>query len=121
MIRYSPHGHGATHVPQKILDDALASQIAQALHSSLGQSAQPTFGVGHNRGPPLASEAQVLTVAEFCNSFRVSRSHLYELFREGLGPRVFRVGNSLRISKTAASEWVAEQEARAEAKKEQAA
>jgi predicted DNA-binding transcriptional regulator AlpA len=93
----------------KILEDALADQIKKALHSSLGQSAQPTFGdVRH--GPLLVSEPQVFTISEFCSSYKISRSHLYELFRDGLGPRIFKVGNSLRVTKAAAAAWVAARE-----------
>jgi AraC-like DNA-binding protein len=100
MSAWKPGGRAVS----KILEAALAREIKKALYSSLGQAAQPTFGDVRNRGPPLASE--VYTISEFCNAFRVSRSHLYELFRDGLGPRIFNVGNSLRVTKMAAAEWV---------------
>jgi hypothetical protein len=96
---------------QKILEAALADQIAKALHSSLGSSAQPAFGVGNNRGPPAPSAPLVFTVSEFCSAHRISRSTLYELFRDGLGPRIFKVGSSVRITAEAAATWRAEREA----------
>jgi predicted DNA-binding transcriptional regulator AlpA len=95
-------------VPQKILEAALADQVAKALHASLGQAPQPTFGNQHIRGPP---DAQVYTLQEFCHSHRLSRSAFYDLAREGLAPRTFRIGNAVRITAEAAAEWRAQREA----------
>lgn len=60
---------------------------------------------------PDNSERGAFTVAEFCNSFRVSRAKLYQLFNDGTGPRIFRVGKKVLISREAAAEWLAAREA----------
>ncbi len=45
------------------------------------------------------------TVAEFCLIHRISRSKLYQMWEQGRGPVIFRVGNSIRISTEAAAAW----------------
>jgi hypothetical protein len=92
----------------QILEAALADRNKKALHSGLGQAAQPTFGVGHNRGPPY--EPLVYTLAEFLAAHRLSRSAFYEMAGEGLGPKIFKIGNSIRISQEAAAAWRTERE-----------
>lgn len=49
----------------------------------------------------------------FCRAQGVSRTKLYQLWRVGLGPRYFYVGNRRRISDDAAADWQREMEARA--------
>lgn len=46
-----------------------------------------------------------MSVADFCQSFRISRSFIYKLWKAGEGPRVLKVGNRTLISVEAASEW----------------
>lgn len=52
-------------------------------------------------------------VEEFCAAHKISKGHLYTLFREGQGPRVIRVGHGrkakLLIPVEAAEEWRREQ------------
>jgi hypothetical protein len=62
------------------------------------------------QNPPAVA---AYTVAEFCNTHRISRSKLYQLWAAGVGPRFFRVGNSIRISTEAATEFRREREAAA--------
>jgi hypothetical protein len=56
------------------------------------------------RGGPKAERA-VYTIAEFCDSHRISRSKLYELWKAGLGPRYMWVGNQRRITVEAAADY----------------
>ena len=46
-----------------------------------------------------------LTIAEFCAAEKIGRSKLYQLWREGRGPRFFLVGTHRRISHEARTEW----------------
>jgi excisionase family DNA binding protein len=53
------------------------------------------------------------TIREFCGRYRLSRSTFYNLLSAGEGPRIFRVGNSVRISAEAAEDWRRERESEA--------
>jgi hypothetical protein len=55
------------------------------------------------------------TVKEFCSAERMSRSKLYEAWREGNGPRFYWVGNHRRITAQARLDWQRQQEAKAAA------
>ena len=46
-----------------------------------------------------------LTITEFCLTEKLSRSQLYKLWRQGKGPRTYRIGNRPRISPEARREW----------------
>lgn len=46
------------------------------------------------------------TIAEFCQAFRVSRGHFYNLVRRGEGPRLLRVGKRVLVSADSVAEWV---------------
>ena len=46
-----------------------------------------------------------LTVNEFCLAERISRTRLYEDWKQGKGPRFFYIGNQRRISAEARIEW----------------
>jgi len=51
-------------------------------------------------------DAPLMTVREFCERNRISRSHLYELLKRGTGPRVVTIGlRGMRISRPAELEW----------------
>ncbi len=51
-------------------------------------------------------------VSEFCQRHNISRSKYYEIVKAGEGPRIFKIGNSSRISKEAAADWRRDMEAR---------
>jgi len=53
----------------------------------------------------------VYTIAEWCEAFRVSRGHFYNLLRRGEGPRVLRLGRRVVISAEATAEFVRRSEA----------
>ena len=57
-------------------------------------------------------QPDAFTVTEFCERHRISRAHLYDLIREGRGPRVMRPGRRTLISREAASDWRREMEKR---------
>jgi hypothetical protein len=54
-----------------------------------------------------------LTINEFCEAEHVSRSMLYELWREGQGPRFYLNGKHRRITQRARLDWQREREAAA--------
>jgi hypothetical protein len=96
-------------VPENVLEAALVERIKRAIREDLLQSSLTTAGVGHNGGPPL--DPPVYDVPEFCHAHRISRSTLYALWHEGLGPKFFKAGVAIRISREAAATWRAEREA----------
>jgi hypothetical protein len=59
-----------------------------------------------------------LTVREFCQAEKMSRSMLYRAWSEGWGPRFYRVGVTRRITYLARLEWQRAREAAATAERE---
>jgi hypothetical protein len=53
------------------------------------------------------------SIAAFCKAHSISPDMFFKLMRQGLGPKVFRVGRRTLISVPAAEEWVREREAAA--------
>jgi hypothetical protein len=53
------------------------------------------------------------TVDEFCKAERISRSMLYEFWKEGCGPRFYLNGNTRRIPHQARLKWQKERMAAA--------
>ena len=51
------------------------------------------------------------TVPEFCEAFRISRSHLYNLIGRGEGPAICKAGRRTLISYASAEEWRGRMEA----------
>jgi len=47
----------------------------------------------------------VLSIQEFCEQHRISRSHLYALWSRGEGPVAMRLGRRRLITAAAAAEW----------------
>jgi hypothetical protein len=56
-------------------------------------------------------ELAVYNVPRFCDSHEISRTALYNLWREGRGPKFFWLGDERRITAEAAAEWRAAMEA----------
>lgn len=54
-----------------------------------------------------------LSVRDFCESHGICRATLYNLWRDGEGPRFFHVGRRRLITPEAAAEWRREMEAKA--------
>jgi hypothetical protein len=63
----------------------------------------------HNKPDETARIA--FTIDEFCAAHRISRTHLYDLWHEGAGPRYMLAGSKKLITVEAAAEWRAEGEA----------
>jgi predicted DNA-binding transcriptional regulator AlpA len=51
-----------------------------------------------------------LTIPEFCKKHRMGRSSYYDLQKRGLGPKVIRIGNSVRITRKADDKWIEQTE-----------
>ena len=62
------------------------------------------------------SEPATYTVDTFCGAHNISRSHFYDLVREGLGPRLMRRTGRTIISGEAAADWRREMEEQTSAK-----
>jgi predicted DNA-binding transcriptional regulator AlpA len=45
------------------------------------------------------------TIAEFCETHRLSRSALYQTWKDGTGPRRMMIGSKVLVSVEAAVEW----------------
>lgn len=45
------------------------------------------------------------TIPQFCDAHNISRTHLYELIKQGKGPRLMKVGRRTLISTEAATDW----------------
>jgi hypothetical protein len=88
---------------------ALSDAFREALRPTALPS-QATSGIGHNRGPPLEGEPALYTIAKFCQTHTISRSGLYALWRRGIGPKVIRLGRSVKITREAAVQWRAERQ-----------
>jgi hypothetical protein len=62
---------------------------------------------------PVGAPNASLTIAEFCQAEKISRSMLYRAWSEGWGPKYYRVGVTRRITYRARLEWQLEREAAA--------
>ncbi len=51
------------------------------------------------------SYPQAYGIAEFAASHGLSKAHVYNLIREGLGPRLMRAGRRTLVSAEAAADW----------------
>lgn len=60
--------------------------------------------------PMNFTEPPVYTVSAFCAAHHIARSFLYQLLREGRGPRVMKLGRRTFITREAAAEWRARME-----------
>lgn len=56
--------------------------------------------IGYGYVPKAAA-----TVAQFCDGHNISRTHFYELLKQGRAPRLMKVGRRTLISAEAAAEW----------------
>ena len=63
--------------------------------------------------PGLASQVSphALTVGEFCDAHRISRSLFYIMQRDGRGPRVMKCGRRTLIARESAEAWRRQMEA----------
>jgi hypothetical protein len=66
-------------------------------------------------GAPVDTLDASLTIKEFCQAEKISRSMLYRAWSEGWGPKFYWVGVTRRITSRARLEWQREREAEAAA------
>jgi len=59
--------------------------------------------------------ANLLTIADFCQTVGISRSTWHKLKRNRMTPAIVTVGGIQRIRREAVEEWLAENEARVSA------
>ncbi|MCA0241403.1 MAG: helix-turn-helix domain-containing protein [Proteobacteria bacterium] len=66
-----------------------------------------------NDSPKNAGSAPqaTYTVPQFCDAHNVSRTHLYQLLKDGAGPALMKVGRRTLISVEAAAAWRRDMEA----------
>lgn len=96
-------------MPEPIAEAELVERVKRELREELLQSGAPLPGLGHNGGPPIVDQP-VYDTLEFCAAHKISRSMLYELWHDGIGPRFYRIGTSIRITGEAAADWRRERE-----------
>lgn len=48
---------------------------------------------------------EAATVPQFCEGHNISRTHFYELIKQGRAPRLMKVGRRTLISQEAAADW----------------
>jgi hypothetical protein len=61
--------------------------------------------LAEHAGGRQEAERAAYTVSEFCDTHRISRSKLYQLWAIGAGPRFIQVGTKKIITVEAASDW----------------
>lgn len=55
--------------------------------------------------PTIYSDPPIYSVSAFCKAHHIARSFLYQLLREGRGPRVTKLGRRTFVTREAAAEW----------------
>lgn len=71
-------------------------------------------GIGHNGGPPLASETPAsYTLPQWLARHQLSRGHWYRLKAANNAPDTYGTGKAQRISPAADARWVKAQERKA--------
>jgi predicted DNA-binding transcriptional regulator AlpA len=50
-------------------------------------------------------EKATVTIPQFCDAHNISRTHFYELIKQGKAPRRMKVGRRTLISAEAACDW----------------
>jgi predicted DNA-binding transcriptional regulator AlpA len=101
-----PHDQCAPYPNGEHRDRAPNANEVSAPHRRQGDRGDPEDGAqGLHRA--------ALTVAEFCAAYRISRSALYQLWAQGIGPKYFKIGVKILISIEAADQWRREREAAA--------
>lgn len=51
-----------------------------------------------------------VTVSQFCERYRIGRTHFYQLLKDGKGPRLMKAGRRTLVSAKAESDWVEQSE-----------
>jgi hypothetical protein len=53
----------------------------------------------------MSSEVQAFSIADFCKVHSISRAMFYLMLKNGIAPKLMRVGRRRLISSEAATEW----------------
>lgn len=53
---------------------------------------------------------EAFSISTLLKSIPISRGKLYQLWAEGKGPKTFRIGRKVLISRSAAAAWISELE-----------
>jgi len=51
------------------------------------------------------TQVKTYNIPQFCAAYNISRSKLYEMIKNGTGPKIMKVGRRTLISATAAEDW----------------
>jgi predicted DNA-binding transcriptional regulator AlpA len=94
-------------MPTKPLETELARIIAETIRANQPPPPPP------QADPVLPVGPQSLTIDEWCEAHRLSRSTLYKMWRQGQGPKSYKAGRSRRIGVEADRAWQREAEAAA--------
>jgi predicted DNA-binding transcriptional regulator AlpA len=62
------------------------------------------------RQTPDTAAALAFSVQEFCTLHRISRCYFYKLLKQGLAPRLIKIGARTLVSVEAAADWRRERE-----------
>lgn len=57
-------------------------------------------------GPTMPHDVGSSTIKDFCHRHHISLTTYYAMRSRGIGPREIRIGNAIRISSAAETEWV---------------
>jgi hypothetical protein len=106
---------------QIALADGIATRVVDTLLRTVAIAAinplkNERAVIGNNGGPDLEDhdETAVFDIPGFCKWAKISRSTLYQMWEAGAGPRFFKAGTAVRITKRAGREWFVDREAAAE-------
>ena len=61
-----------------------------------------------SQAPAIATDADCLSVAEFCRRNSISKPFYFKLRAQGLGPEEMRLGARVLITRQSAEKWRAE-------------
>ena len=64
-----------------------------------------------SKAEQAAVDRAAYSIVEFAKQHGLSRAHVYNLMRDGVGPRVMRAGRRTLISAEAAADWRRKMEA----------
>ncbi|WP_143328040.1 helix-turn-helix transcriptional regulator [Caballeronia pedi] len=64
---------------------------------------------------PAPADLGALTLAEFCEAYKIERSTLFKMRRDGIGPKEINIGRKVLITRSACIEWEQAMQARSDA------
>lgn len=58
----------------------------------------------------VRQEREIYSIEDFCAAYSLSRSMLYKMWRQGIGPRYFKIGKRVLMTVKAVEAWQRERE-----------